>query len=316
MDPEVGWGLDFCKDGSHLNCLRPGESIQNRAGVNMDLAYQRWGAPAENSPAKSRILLLHGMGGTGSLWRPIAAQLEESFDVLAPDQRGHGGSHVAALPGGRLKPSYSPIDYAQDVAETLEKTGFHPCWVVGHSMGVRTACALAHLRPEWVQGLVLVDLGMDGLAGGGLGETLGTFIRKLPERFETREQARTYMNAHCPDASIAQYLMAVSVAGPADAGGGIRFPFDHSALLRTIEAARGTSLSHWVEAAAARGIPVLALRGARSQVWSKPDFERDRKQMPAGLPIQFEEVEGAGHGLPFEKRAEFVARLVRMISGG
>ena len=28
-----------------------------------------------------------------------------------------------------------------------------------------------------------------------------------------------------------------------------------------------------------------------------------------------EEVEGAGHGLPFEKRAEFVARLIRMISG-
>jgi pimeloyl-ACP methyl ester carboxylesterase len=161
---------------------------------------------------------------------------------------------------------------------------------------------------------VLVDLGMDGLAGGGLGETLGSFIRKLPERFETREQARAYMNAHCPDASIAQYLMAVSVAGPADAGGGIQFPFDHAALVRTIEAARGTSLRAWVEAAGSRGTPVLALRGARSQVWSKQDFESDRSRLPPGLPVRFEEVEGAGHGLPFEKRAEFIARLVRFIS--
>jgi pimeloyl-ACP methyl ester carboxylesterase len=280
----------------------------------MELAYQRWGAPAANSPAKTRILLLHGMGGTGSLWRPIAAQLEDSYDVLAPDQRGHGGSLIPAAPGGRIQPGYSPVDYASDVAETLLSTGFHPCYVVGHSMGVRTACALAHLKPGLVRGLVLIDLGMEGLAGGGLGETLGSFIRSLPERFESREQARAYMNAHCPDASIAQYLMAVSVAGPAEAGGGIRFPFDHAALVKTIEAARGTSLSAWVEAAAARGIPVLALRGARSQVWSAADFQADRNRFTAGLAVVFEEIEGAGHGLPFEKRAEFVARLTRFVS--
>jgi esterase len=277
----------------------------------MELAFKRWG-----STKKPKILLLHGMGGTGALWRPLAAFLEEKFDILAPDQRGHGGSQVATVSGGRLQPGYSPMDYAQDLVETMRALEFYPCTVVGHSMGVRTACALAQLQPDFVERLVLVDLGFDGLAGGGLGESLGSFIRLLPERFESRPEARAFMEQHCPDGSIAQYLMAVSVAAPAEEGGGIRFPFDHAALLQTIDAARGTTVRHWIEAAAERGISVLALRGATSKVWSAEDFEAEKAYF--SVPkwkgrVELRQVEGAGHGLPFEKRAEFLKLLQEFI---
>lgn len=249
------------------------------------------------------------MGGTGLLWRPVAAVLEDEFEILAPDQRGHGKSRIPAAPGGRETPGYSPIHYAEDVIETMHAQEFHPCILIGHSMGVRTACAVAHLKPEWVRGLVLVDLGLEGLAGGGLGEGLARFIRILPESFPSREAARTFMNENCPDGSIAQYLMAVSVARPADAGGGITFPFDHSALLRTIEAARGTSIRDWVIETARRGIPVLLLRGERSQVWSREEFDSAARELASVPGVELNEVQGAGHGLPFEKRAEFTALL-------
>src|SRR4051794_24138173 len=101
------------------------------------------------------------MGGTGALWRPIAASLENHFWIMALDQRGHGGSRLVRAPGGRnaQHEDYTPLSYGRDVIETLEAESFHPTWLIGHSMGVRTACAAAHLRPEWVRGLVLVDLG-------------------------------------------------------------------------------------------------------------------------------------------------------------
>src|SRR5579885_3131262 len=206
----------------------------------MQLFFRRWGPGAEmalsaSQPEPTKIVMLHGMGGTGSLWRPLAAALEDRFDILAPDQRGHGSSRVPSVPGGRLLPGYAPLDYGRDLVETLEAERFHPTFVLGHSMGVRSACALAHLKPEWVRGLILIDLGFSGVAGGGLGEGLASFVRKLPQSFPSREAARAFMEAECPDPSIAQYLMAVSVR---NAEGGIEFPFDHAALIATITAAR------------------------------------------------------------------------------
>jgi pimeloyl-ACP methyl ester carboxylesterase len=284
-------------------------AIPEQAGVNMQLVSRRWNA--EHSE-RAKILMLHGMGGTGSLWRPIAAGLERDYSILAPDQRGHGGSRIDAIPGGRTPVTYTPLDFGRDLVDTLEKEHFHPTWVLGHSMGVRSACALAHLKPEWVQGLILVDLGFSGVAGGGLGEGLARFIRMLPERFASRDEARTLMTANCPDPAIAQYLMAVSVRLP---DGQIEFPFDHSALIATITAARDTSVSTWVRELAQKNMPILVLRGEKSLVWSRTSFEAERQALAPFPTVVFEEFPGAGHGLPFEKRPEFTSRIQAFIEG-
>lgn len=278
----------------------------------MQLFFRRWGPRPELARAATlveptKILMLHGMGGTGSLWRPLAAALEDRFEILAPDQRGHGSSRVPSVPGGRTQPGYTPLDYGRDLVDTLEAENFHPVFALGHSMGVRSAAALAHLKPEWVRGLILIDLGFSGIAGGGLGEGLASFIRKLPERFPSRESAREFMLAECPDPSIAQYLMAVSVRRT---DGGIEFPFDHAALIATITAARDASVRTWARDLASRGMPILVLRGGRSLVWSHEEFEAERQAFAAFPSVRFEEFPGAGHGLPFEKRVELVQRIL------
>lgn len=261
----------------------------------MFLAHQRWKSPTSANATK--IVLLHGMGGTGALWRPVGATLEDHYDLLAVDQRGHGGSQTPQA-------SYSPLDFGQDVIETMESLEFHPAWIIGHSMGARTAAAAAHLKPSWFKGLVLVDLGFAGPAGGGLGDNLAHFLRILPEGFPSRAEARTFMNDHCPDPSMAQYLMAVSVSKP---DGSITFPFDHPALIQTLEAVRDSSIRDWLRELAQAGMPVLALRGGTSTVWSKADFEKEKAAFGDLPQMQFKEVEGTGHGLPFEKRAEFLS---------
>lgn len=274
----------------------------------MELFYHLWGEPNENSVQQERkkIVLLHGMGGTGSLWRPIAAALENDITLLSLDQRGHGKSRVPIALDSRKAPSYTPLDYGRDVIETLRKLQFSPTWILGHSMGVRTAMAAAHLQPEWFQGIILIDLGFSGVAGGGLGENLALFIRQLPLEFSSRTEARTFMNEKCPDPSIAQYLMAVSTT---NSEGRIIFPFDHGALIQTIHAARDVSVQGWVRELGLRNTPVFVLRGAKSLVWSAEEFQQEKAAF-ADLPsIEFIEFPNAGHGLPFEQRPAFVEFL-------
>lgn len=254
-----------------------------------------------------KLLFLHGLGGTGALWRPIAADLESEAEILAPDQRGHGGSRPVPTAS-----EFTPIAFAQDVAALQEALHFKPAWLIGHSMGVRTASALAHLRPDLVQGLILVDLGFSGPAGGGLGSGLAGFLQTLPESFPSRAEARGFLKQHCPDVAIGQYLAAVAQT---DATSGITtFPFDHAALIKTLEAAATNSVREWLQERAARGLPILALRGANSGVWNEAEFAQERKAFQAMPNVVFETFEGAGHGLPFEQRKQFTARIRSFIA--
>lgn len=261
--------------------------------------------PVTDRP-RTKLVFLHGMGGNGSLWRPVAAALENDADILCPDQRGHGASRV---PGPTTVADYGPEVFGADVRETCEAEGFSPAWVIGHSMGVRTACGYAKLSPGGVLGLILVDLGFSGVAGGGVGEALATFLRDLPAAFPSRAEARAYLAERCPDPSIAQYLLAVSKVDLSR--GTLTFPFDHDALLKTVEASRDTEAGPWLEEFARKtGRPVFVLRGAESGVYKSSDFRTDRARYGSLPGVTFYEMPGAGHGLPFEKRAEFVA-LVR-----
>jgi pimeloyl-ACP methyl ester carboxylesterase len=245
------------------------------------------------------------MGGTGRLWRPVAAGLESTFNVLALDQRGHGASQSPT------PLSYHPVDYGSDVIETLEEDGFYPSFFVGHSMGVRTAVAAAHLRPEYCRGLILVDLSFQGMAGGGFGAAFEAFLKRIEPLYASREEARARLSVDCPDPSILQYLMAVAEIAH---DGTLRFPFEPAALLETIQSVKDFSVRPWVEDFARTGKPVLVLRGAISRVWTHQEFEQEAQRLSPYRNVVFEEFEGAGHGLPFEKRSEFVDRVRRFCS--
>lgn len=305
------------------------------------------GSEVNSSQVRSRIAFLHGMGGTGQLWRPIAADLERDFDLISLDQRGHGqslvsetlltpdpirssdpylskNSHADATLASAVTGSsssnfapveFAPTEFAKDVLETLNAEHLLPSFVVGHSMGVRTAAALALIAaPGSIQGLVLVDLGMGtGIDGGGLGAKLSNFLSVLPDRFESRKEAITYLTTHAPDTSIGLYLAAVLVAD----GTGVRFPFQRQALIQTIQASRGLSIRNWVMQAIEKNIPVLVLRGANSNVYTRDEFENEKAFFAHHADrIRFFEFENAGHGLPFERRAEFVKVLREFISKG
>jgi pimeloyl-ACP methyl ester carboxylesterase len=100
--------------------------------------------------SKPPLLLLHGLTASGACWAPLARALEDRFDVVMPDARGHGKSS-APLYGYRYE------DHAADAAAIIEHLGLDAPVVLGHSMGGLTAAVLASNLGGSVAKVVLVD---------------------------------------------------------------------------------------------------------------------------------------------------------------
>ena len=96
--------------------------------------------------ARPTVVLLHGVGLDATMWSPVAALLEDEFEVVAQDLPGHGRG--APAPEGTTLG-----DLAAAVAGSVEP-GSH---LVGFSLGALVAQHLARHRPELVATLTSVS---------------------------------------------------------------------------------------------------------------------------------------------------------------
>ncbi|HPS77830.1 MAG TPA: alpha/beta fold hydrolase [Thermoanaerobaculaceae bacterium] len=109
------------------------------AGPRGPVAYERWGA----GPA---LLLLAGLGSRARLWGELPRLLADRFTVIAPDNRGVGGSRGGA--------GFTLEGAADDAALALSDAGISGAGVIGVSMGGLIACHLAARHTDRVDHLV------------------------------------------------------------------------------------------------------------------------------------------------------------------
>ncbi|MER5456798.1 alpha/beta hydrolase [Micromonospora sp. NPDC002389] len=97
------------------------------------------------------LVLLHGYPQSWYMWRHILPELGRSFEVIAPDLRGFGGSD--APPGG-----YDKKTLAGDLHGLLTSLGLNrDLRLVGHDIGTMVAYAYTAAHPDRVQRLVLSE---------------------------------------------------------------------------------------------------------------------------------------------------------------
>lgn len=99
---------------------------------------------------KPAVVLLHGLMTNGACWTPLARALEEDYDIVMPDARGHGRSS-APVDG------YCYENLAADVLSLIEVLGLSAPVLIGHSMGGMTAAVVANRKPKRIRGVVLAD---------------------------------------------------------------------------------------------------------------------------------------------------------------
>jgi pimeloyl-ACP methyl ester carboxylesterase len=110
----------------------------------IDVHYLRTGGD------KPPVVLLHGLMLNGACWTSLARALEDEYDVVMPDARGHGYSSVPDH-------GYCYEDLAADVMGLIEALGLATPVLLGHSMGGMTAVVVASRNPKRLRGLILAD---------------------------------------------------------------------------------------------------------------------------------------------------------------
>lgn len=120
-------------------------SIPLSTGVTLNV---QTGGAQDGEP----IVFLHGFPESHRTWRDVAAALAPDHFVVAPDQRGFGGSDK---PDGIA--AYETDRILEDLLALADALALKPFTLVGHDWGGAIAWLAALRRPERLKRLVIVN---------------------------------------------------------------------------------------------------------------------------------------------------------------
>jgi len=121
--------------------------IETPGGANIYVGF------GGNGPA---VVLIHGYGGTGDMWGPLAEELAKTHTVIVPDLRGMGRSSRPAT-------GYDKKTEAADIRAVVTALGFDHAAIVGHDIGLMVAYAYAAQYPDKTDKLVVMDAPIPGV---------------------------------------------------------------------------------------------------------------------------------------------------------
>ena len=134
------------------------------------------------------LVALHGIGSRGTSWLPIADRLAQRYDVIAIDQRGHGGS-------SHPEHGYLIPDYAADLSGVIDQLGLEKPLIMGHSLGGMVALEWAQHHQDRAAALLIEDAPMRR-GGPGVEELFDGWIALSRM---TLEEARAHYAGEFPE---------------------------------------------------------------------------------------------------------------------
>jgi 2-hydroxy-6-oxonona-2,4-dienedioate hydrolase len=108
----------------------------------------------DHPPGTATLVLVHGLGISGSYMVPLARQLCDQYRVIIPDLPGHGRSATPPVPA-------DVPALAAALGAFMDAAGVPRAALIANSLGCQTALQLAATRPELVDRCVLVGPTMD-----------------------------------------------------------------------------------------------------------------------------------------------------------
>ena len=244
----------------------------------------------EDTGSGPAVVILHGLFGSGSNWRSVARALAPRRRVLCVDLRNHGNSPWAD--------SMDYLEMAEDVRILIERHGLPSPTVIGHSMGGKTAMALALTSPACVGNLVVVDIAPVPYA-----DRFTPYVEAMRSidaaASASRTETQRRLAERLPDPTTAPFLMQNLVSR--------NDHFDWRLNLAAISLSV-PALSSFPSALLGRRFagPVSLIHGAASDYVAAADIEAFRSLFPA---FEAHSIEGAGHWVHAEAPQAFLSAL-------
>jgi len=144
------------------------------------------------------LVILHGLFGSHDNWHSLSKKFAAQFGVLSVDQRNHGRSpHSDAF-------SYELM--REDLRELLDDRGLPSAFIMGHSMGGKTAMEFALTYPRMVRKLIVIDTAPKAYSRHH--DHLFEALCELDlTRYQTRREVDDALGKSVPSVPVRMFLM-------------------------------------------------------------------------------------------------------------
>lgn len=239
------------------------------------------------------LFILHGVFGSSDNWQTLGKAFAEKFTVYLIDQRNHGNS-----PHDRDM-SYQAM--ADDLLDLMDQEKLSSVYVLGHSMGGKTAMHFATSYPEKVDKLIVVDIVpkyypphhqqiFEGFHAVDLGS------------LETRKDAEMQMAEKIKNAGVRQFILKNLTRE----GDSYAWKINLKGLEENIE-----NLGVGLADDKIFEKETLFIGGTKSDYITKNDHELIKKHFKSA---DIKMVEGAGHWVHAEKPKELAELVLDFLS--
>ena len=240
-------------------------------------SYPPAGSPeaAHSGHGHPTVLCLAGLTRNSRDFESLALRMARARRVLTPDLRGRGRSAYDAQWS-----NYQPARYVDDVFRLLDLEHVPRCIVIGTSLGGLLGMLMAAQQPSRIVGLVLNDIGPE-LDPRGIARIRAHAGRMPAVRTweEAAAQARMVHEHAFPDLPDAEWHAVARRTYREMDDGTIRPDLDPN-IARAFGGPSAPAPELWPVFDTLRTVPLLVLRGSRSDLFSQETLERMQRMKP------------------------------------
>lgn len=267
------------------------------------LHYRDYRGGADGRPP---ILCLPGLTRNARDFEALAERLAPQWRVIAVEFRGRGESGYAKDPM-----TYVPLTYVQDIEALIRELRLTAFVSIGTSLGGLVTLLMAGAERGRLRGAVLNDVG-PALEPEGL-ERIRAYVGRGGSWPTWLHAARSLaeLNGHVyPGFGIEDWLAMAKRLYRLAPSGRITIDYD-SRIAEPMRLPGGEAgIDLWPALEPLRDVPVLILRGARSDVLAPATVERMLTALPMAEAVTVPDV---GHA-PLLVEAEAVAAIDRLLA--
>lgn len=231
------------------------------------------------------LIIMHGVFGMGDNWQSLGRKWAQDFEVHLLDMRNHGKSPHAE--------EFSYELMSEDLLEYMDDRQMDKAFIIGHSMGGKTAMLFSVLNPDRVSKLIIADIAPKPYKPHHQ-EILEALNSLKLDEIKSRTEAEDQFSNKIQDLGTRQFLLKSLYWKEK---GLLEWRFNLKVIEREI-----MKVGDGLVANAIFNGPCLFLRGGNSWYIKDEDEDQILEHFPQA---SLETIEGAGHWLHAEKPIEF-----------
>lgn len=239
------------------------------------------------------LVILHGLFGMLDNWQGLAKQFAQFFETHIVDQRNHGKSFHSD------EHTYDLM--CEDLKHYLDSKGIDKVYLLGHSMGGKTAMLFAVKYPERVEKLVVVDIAPKYYPPHHQ-EILKGLLEVQQSHVQSRKQADELLTKHFSNIGVRQFLLKSLYWKTKER---LDFRFNLEVLNKEIAQVGEQLLESYVYPK-----PCMFVDGELSQYILEEDVELIEEHFPDS---EIATISGAGHWVHAENPKSFFEVVSRFL---